>query len=153
MSRAIQLNFLLAAAAAALAAGCAGSADQPVSVGYGRSPDLPKPQTALIPAVNVAEATGWASGETPRAADGLEVVAFADGLSHPRWLYVLPNGDVLVAENGQVAEGYVEADAAAHMKGEDVTVSVDLGLGDGFITVFTCDLTAQYIAINADYRS
>ncbi len=62
-------------------------------------------------------------------------------------------GDVLVAENGQVAEGYVEAEAAAHMKGDEVTISVDLGLGDGSITVFTCDLTAQYIAINADYRS
>ncbi len=62
-------------------------------------------------------------------------------------------GDVLVAENGMVAEDYVEADAAAHMKGEEVTISVDLGLGAGASTVFTCDLTAQYIAINADYRS
>lgn len=62
-------------------------------------------------------------------------------------------GDVLVAENGQVAENYVEADAAAHMKNEDVAITVDLGLGSGSITVFTCDLTAQYIAINADYRS
>ncbi len=62
-------------------------------------------------------------------------------------------GDVLVAEKGMVAEGYVEADAAAHMKGEEVTISVDLGLGTGKSTVFTCDLTAQYIAINADYRS
>jgi glutamate N-acetyltransferase / amino-acid N-acetyltransferase len=62
-------------------------------------------------------------------------------------------GDILVAEKGMVAEGYREADAAAHMKGENVTVSVDLGLGQGSATVFTCDLTAQYIAINADYRS
>ncbi len=62
-------------------------------------------------------------------------------------------GDVQVARNGKVAEGYSEADAAAHMKGENVTISVDLGLGDGKETVFTCDLTAQYIAINADYRS
>jgi glutamate N-acetyltransferase/amino-acid N-acetyltransferase len=62
-------------------------------------------------------------------------------------------GDVLVAENGMVAADYLEADAAAHMKGEEVTVSVDLGLGSGRSTVFTCDLTAQYIAINADYRS
>ncbi len=62
-------------------------------------------------------------------------------------------GNVLVAENGMVAEGYMEADAAAHMKGEEVTISVDLGLGAGKSTVFTCDLTAQYIAINADYRS
>ncbi len=62
-------------------------------------------------------------------------------------------GDVLVAENGQVADGYTEAEAAAHMKGEDVTIAVDLGLGTGTATVYTCDLTAQYIAINADYRS
>jgi len=62
-------------------------------------------------------------------------------------------GPVLVAENGKVAGGYSEADAAAHMKGENVTISVDLGLGSGESTVYTCDLTAQYIAINADYRS
>jgi glutamate N-acetyltransferase/amino-acid N-acetyltransferase len=62
-------------------------------------------------------------------------------------------GEVLVAQNGMVAPGYVEADAAAHMKGEEVMISVDLGLGSGALTVFTCDLTAQYIAINADYRS
>jgi glutamate N-acetyltransferase/amino-acid N-acetyltransferase len=62
-------------------------------------------------------------------------------------------GDVLVAQNGMVAEGYSEPEAAAHMKGENVTISVDLGLGDGCSTVYTCDLTAQYIAINADYRS
>ena len=62
-------------------------------------------------------------------------------------------GEVLVAEKGQMAQGYVEAEAAQHMKGEDVTISVDLGLGNGAVTVFTCDLTAQYIAINADYRS
>lgn len=62
-------------------------------------------------------------------------------------------GDILVAENGQVAGSYVEADAAQHMQGQDVTISVNLGLGTGEATVFTCDLTAQYIAINADYRS
>jgi glutamate N-acetyltransferase/amino-acid N-acetyltransferase len=62
-------------------------------------------------------------------------------------------GDVLVARNGQVDPGYVEAEAAAHMKGQEVTIRVDLGLGHGAATVFTCDLTAQYIAINADYRS
>ncbi len=62
-------------------------------------------------------------------------------------------GDVLVARNGQVDPGYVEAEAAAHMKGQEVTIRVDLGLGQAAATVFTCDLTAQYIAINADYRS
>ena len=62
-------------------------------------------------------------------------------------------GDVLVAKDGQIATGYDEADAAAHMKGENVTISVDLGIGNSNATVFTCDLTAEYIAINADYRS
>lgn len=62
-------------------------------------------------------------------------------------------GDVLVAENGWVAPGYNEADAAAHMKGENLLIGVDLGLGEGRATVWTCDLTHDYIAINADYRS
>ena len=62
-------------------------------------------------------------------------------------------GDVLVAKEGSVAPGYVEAEAARHMSGEDVSVSVDLGLGVGTATVYTCDLTSRYIAINADYRS
>ncbi|MEM6386024.1 MAG: bifunctional glutamate N-acetyltransferase/amino-acid acetyltransferase ArgJ [Pseudomonadota bacterium] len=62
-------------------------------------------------------------------------------------------GDVLVAENGQVHPHYKEADAATHMKGEDIAISVDLGLGRGTATIWTCDLTARYIAINADYRS
>ena len=62
-------------------------------------------------------------------------------------------GDVLVAREGSVAPEYVEAEAARHMSGEDVSVSVDLGLGTGTATVYTCDLTSRYIAINADYRS
>ena len=62
-------------------------------------------------------------------------------------------GDVLVAENGWVSPTYVEADAAAHMKGEDLAIRVDLGLGAGQSTVWTCDLTHGYIEINADYRS
>ncbi|MDA8586183.1 bifunctional glutamate N-acetyltransferase/amino-acid acetyltransferase ArgJ [Rhodobacteraceae bacterium] len=62
-------------------------------------------------------------------------------------------GDVLVAKNGQMHPDYVEADAAVHMKSQEVTISVDLGLNRGQATVYTCDLTAQYIAINADYRS
>jgi glutamate N-acetyltransferase/amino-acid N-acetyltransferase len=62
-------------------------------------------------------------------------------------------GDVRVAVNGQVDPAYVEAEAAAHMKGDEIVIRADLGLGDGTATVLTCDLTAQYIAINADYRS
>lgn len=62
-------------------------------------------------------------------------------------------GPVLVAERGQVAPGYVEAEAAAHMKGQEIEIAVDLGLGGGAATVWTCDLTHGYIDINADYRS
>ncbi len=62
-------------------------------------------------------------------------------------------GDVLVALNGKMAPGYSEAEAAEHMRGQNVTISVDLGLGEARATVWTCDLTAHYIAINADYRS
>lgn len=62
-------------------------------------------------------------------------------------------GDVIVAENGWVSPTYKEADAAAHMKGQNIVIGVDLGLGEAESTVWTCDLTHGYIDINADYRS
>jgi len=68
---------------------------------YGPHPDLPAPQQGWFPTVNVAPATGWPKGAMPKAAKGLRVKAFARDLDHPRWLYVLPNGDVLVAESNQ----------------------------------------------------
>jgi glucose/arabinose dehydrogenase len=64
----------------------------------GPDPELPAPTKTLLPTVNIAPAKGWPNGAMPTAAAGLEVAAYADGLDHPRWLYVLPNGDVLVAE-------------------------------------------------------
>jgi glucose/arabinose dehydrogenase len=64
----------------------------------GPSPVLPPPRTSWIPVVKVATAVGWAEGAKPIAAEGTNVAAFARELSHPRFLYVLPNGDVLVAE-------------------------------------------------------
>jgi glucose/arabinose dehydrogenase len=79
-------------------AACGGPARLPLEAGIGPSPQLPPPEHALIPAVQVAKATGWPSGVTATPAPGLKVNAFATGLDHPRWLYVLPNGDVLVAE-------------------------------------------------------
>jgi len=66
--------------------------------GIGPNPTLPAPDKQLIPTVHVANARGWPEGGKPTAAEGLAVGAFAAGLEHPRWLYVLPNGDVLVAE-------------------------------------------------------
>jgi glucose/arabinose dehydrogenase len=84
--------------AAAFAAGCGESAQLTVADGTGPAPQLPAPSRSLIPVVDIAPAVGWADGGVPDAVDGLEVVAFARDLDHPRWLYVLPNGDVLVAE-------------------------------------------------------
>jgi len=68
------------------------------NVGFGPHPVLPVPTKAFIPTVNVAPAVGWTQGAQPRAAASMTVNVFANGLDHPRWLYVLPNGDVLVAE-------------------------------------------------------
>ncbi|MDG1473256.1 MAG: bifunctional glutamate N-acetyltransferase/amino-acid acetyltransferase ArgJ [Ascidiaceihabitans sp.] len=62
-------------------------------------------------------------------------------------------GDMVVAENGWVSPTYVEADAAALMKHDEIEIGVDLGMGMGAATVWTCDLTHGYIEINADYRS
>ncbi|MES2695995.1 MAG: sorbosone dehydrogenase family protein [Verrucomicrobiota bacterium] len=70
----------------------------PASAGYGPNPTLPKPQKSLLPVVDIAPATGWPAGATPKPAAGFAVTALASGLDHPRWLCVLPNGDVLVAE-------------------------------------------------------
>ena len=78
---------------------CGSSASLPVSAGMGPAPQLPSPEKSLIPTIKVADAKGWPAGATPTAAPGTTVKAFATGLDHPRWLYVLPNGDVLVAES------------------------------------------------------
>jgi len=78
--------------------GCGDVAKLPLSQGTGTDPSLPPPNPTLIPTVNVATATGWGVGERPVPAAGMDVTRFAGELDHPRWLYVLPNGDVLVAE-------------------------------------------------------
>ena len=80
-------------------AGCAGASNVSPQATVGPDPQLPPPRKSLIPTVNVAEATGWPAGAKPAAAEGLSVSPFATGLEHPRWIYVLPNGDVLVAES------------------------------------------------------
>lgn len=69
-----------------------------VSAGQGDHPTLPPPEKSLLPTLHIAPAQGWKLDEGPTVAPGLAVNAFARELSHPRWLYVLPNGDVLVAE-------------------------------------------------------
>ena len=66
--------------------------------GIGPAPQLPEPESGFLPTVNIAPAKGWSEGGKPIAGEGLSIAAFASKLDHPRWLYVLPNGDVLVAE-------------------------------------------------------
>ena len=97
--------FLLCAG---LLAGCGDTARYPVEQGAGPDPVLPAPVKRLIPTVNVAPAKPWAGDAAPVPAPGLAVNAFARGLDHPRWLYVLPNGDVLVAESNAPARGEQE---------------------------------------------
>lgn len=79
-------------------AACGETSRLQVSDGTGPSPQLPEPNKTLVPTVNIAPAIGWPVGAKPIAANGTQVAAFAEDLDHPRWLYVLPNGDVLVAE-------------------------------------------------------
>jgi glucose/arabinose dehydrogenase len=88
----------LAAAAALALVSCASPGSKDPLVGFGPNPPLPRPQTSLIPGVGVPDVVGWPAGAAPRAPAGFAVTRFAEGLEHPRWLLVLPNGDVLVAE-------------------------------------------------------
>ena len=92
----LMLLFLVAAA-------CSHTAQLSVDQGSGAQPLLPAPSHSLLPTVHIAPAIGWSDGERPRAARGLQVDAFARDLVHPRWLQVLPDGDVLVAETNAPA--------------------------------------------------
>lgn len=75
------------------------------TAGVGPNPSLNAPEKRLMPTVNIAPAIGWPDHAKPTAASGISVEAFAEGLNHPRWLYVLPNGDVLVAETNTPPKG------------------------------------------------
>jgi glucose/arabinose dehydrogenase len=92
-------SILSVLVAAVVASACAQRAKLSPEQTIGPEPTLPEPDRALLPTVKIAPAVGWKAGEMPTAAQGLHVQAFASGLVHPRWLYVLPNGDVLVAES------------------------------------------------------
>ncbi len=91
-------QFLLGVLSLAALVGCGESAKLPLSAGMGPDPALPPPNKTLIPTLHIATAKGWPSGNKPVAASGTAVGVFASGLDHPRWVYVLPNGDVLAAE-------------------------------------------------------
>lgn len=92
------LDRLIVIALCGFTLGCGETAKLPVTASIGPDPALPQPVSTLIPTVNIAPARGWPEGTTPTPAPGLAVMALARDLDHPRWVYVLPNGDVLVAE-------------------------------------------------------
>ena len=89
--------WLAVAAALSLTACSAPGSDDPF-VGFGPNPKLPPPNTSLIPSIGVPDVVHWPAGAAPKAPAGFTVTRYAEGLDHPRWLLVLPNGDVLAAE-------------------------------------------------------
>ena len=91
--------------AALLLAACSGAGSPDPLVGFGPNPDLPPPTRGPLPQIAIAQPLGWSGTEAPRAPEGFEVTRFAGALAHPRWLLVLPNGDVLVAESSSERKG------------------------------------------------
>ena len=94
---------LLSILATLLLGACAQGSPQPFA-GFGEQPELPAPKPGLIPTLNARPAVGWPAGAAPVAPAGFQVTQFAGGLAHPRWLLVLPNGDVLVSEASSEAK-------------------------------------------------
>ncbi|HEX2996339.1 MAG TPA: sorbosone dehydrogenase family protein [Anaerolineales bacterium] len=91
-------NWILIIGITLVLTACMERSKLPVEAGFGESPQLPSPRQTLIPTVNIAPAKGWPPDRKPLPVRGTTVNAFASGLDHPRLIYVLPNGDVLVAE-------------------------------------------------------
>ncbi len=151
-------HWLGAMALAGLAA-CGGEARLRSGEDTGTRPVIASPAPGMIPTVDIAPAKGWAAGETPTAASGLSVQAFATGLDHPRWLYVLPNGDVLVAESnappgkraisgvkGKVMASVMKKAGSGVPSANRITLLRDAD-GDGVAetrTVFAQDLTSPF---------
>lgn len=82
----------------ALLAGCNDKGGDPRKQ-YGSNPDIPESRQYLVPPMSVPQAVGWKAGETPTVPSGLHIQAMANGLMHPRIVYPLPNGDILVVES------------------------------------------------------
>ena len=97
----IACRLALVPLAALVLAACGETAKLPFEAGVGPTPQLPAPNKTLVPTVKISEATGWTDTAGPTAAAGFKVNALARNLDHPRWVYTLPNGDVLVAESNK----------------------------------------------------
>jgi glucose/arabinose dehydrogenase len=91
--------LLPALSTALILAACSSGPAMPPEATYGPNPPITAPMKSLFPTLKIAPAKGWPAGQTPTPAVGLAVAPFASGLNHPRWMHVLPNGDVLVAES------------------------------------------------------
>jgi len=155
--RRLLLAGVVAALCTALSA-CSDTAKLPEAAGFGPHPTLPEPTQRWLPTVNIAPASPWPPGTMPSVAAGMKVQAFADGLDHPRWLFKLPNGDVLVAESNKPAQqgsggirgwvmGKVMARAGAGVPSADrITLLRDTN-GDGVAdqrSVFLKDLHSPF---------
>ncbi|MCK0209555.1 sorbosone dehydrogenase family protein [Starkeya koreensis] len=127
--------------------------------GYGAAPNLPKPKPTLIPIMKIAPAIGWPEGAAPKPAPGFKVGSFIAGLDHPRWIYELPNGDILVAETASPpwpagifslrwwAMGFVMTRAGAGVKSANRITLLRDADGDGFAEVklpFIENLTSPF---------
>ena len=132
----------------ALLAACSAAPAEPT---YGANPSLPAPHAQTIPTIMVPAATGWPAGAQPVPAAGLSVARYAEGLAHPRWLYLLPNGDVLVAEasshpvrgggiEGMVANFLMKQGGGIGAEGNAIVLLRDRD-GDGKV-----DLKREFIA-------
>ena len=152
-------RFIIMLSLSVLLTACGDSAKLPEEAAVGPSPTLPEPNETLLPTVNIAPAKGWPQGEAPTAAGGLAVHAYGLGLDHPRWLYVLPNGDVLVAETnaperpeegkgikGMIFQWYQKRAGAGVPSANRITLLRDAD-GDGVAevrTVFLKDLNSPF---------
>jgi len=151
----------VAALSVCLLAACGDTALLPESAGIGPSPTLPAPTKSLIPTLLIAPAKGWRNGAMPQTVAGTVLTKFADQLAHPRWVYVLPNGDVLVAESDAPAkeekeksggpkawvQGLVMKRAGSKVPSADRITLLRDANGDGVAevkTTFLSNLTSPY---------
>jgi glucose/arabinose dehydrogenase len=110
-------RLTLAAALGLGLAACNEEAKVPIAQGHGPNPTLPEPVKSWIPTINLSKAVGWTGDAKPTAANGMQVVEFAGGLDHPRRVYTLPNGDVLVVETAEPPKPDAKGGPTAWIKG------------------------------------
>lgn len=134
--------FRLGSGIAVVAAlgGCTGKGGDPMKQ-YGPNPVLPEPKQYLLPPMSVPKAVGWKAGEAPSVPSGLKIQAMATGLLHPRIVYPLPNGDILVVEGNSPGskpfrpkdyiQGKIKARAGAAAKGGNRITLLRDANGDG----------------------